>query len=782
MPVFRELLDRVRSWPNKTRAAVAASAVLVLGAGSALLAVPSLVRSAASERAERLGFSVSIDRIRFGFDKVRLRGVRVEDTKLPGSRAELDEVEVGIGVFGKRSLRVHGGRVELEGSEAALRERLDKLRGERSGGAPESQGGGRELSVDGVWVRWREPKPARRSFELWGARAERRESSPLRLSWDLMRVERGALSAELRSGSVELASGKSKRLGRVDVAEASLRAEIADAEPSEAAASPSAPSPGRPDPSGRPNTPMALLGALGPALEPLLAPQFQAKVVALSAEVRRAGERVRIGPSSADLKREGDALSLAIVPHPAAKVAGTPLTIRARAPFHPGPIELELSGGPVTLSALGVEEGSFGLRGVQEALIEAETKLVLAPGGEVELKGRGRLSRARLYRKAISSSEISGIDVRWRGAATGRLDGSRFTVSDAELAMGEVRATVSGELERTSERTYFKIGASVPAVACSSLYEALPQGMAPLLAGIALDGTFAISVSAEYDSKKPSATRTKLELANRCRVVTVPPAISPRRFRNSWMREVKGPDGQPMAVESGPGSADWTPYEDISPNLETAVTISEDGGFFRHRGFDARALESALRDNLIAGRYLRGASTISMQLAKNLYLGSEKTISRKLQEAVLVVLLEQELSKHELMELYLNVIEYGPGIYGVKRAARHYFDEEPSELSLGQALYLSSILPKPDSSHFRPDGALSERWAAYLRKLMQIARTRNRITDEELEAGLAEEIRFGVPGAGAGSPNPGPTGALGDSTNYEDEPPRELERAAHSGP
>jgi hypothetical protein len=780
MPVFRELLDRVRSWPNKTRAAVAASAVFVLGAGSTLLAVPSLVRSAASERAERLGFSVSIERVRFGFDKVRLRGVRVDDTKLPGTTAELDEVEVGMGVFGRRSLRVHGGRIQIEGSEAALRERLDTLRGEAGGKASEGSGGGRELSVDGVSVAWSEPKSARRSFQLWGARVERRESSPIRLAWDLMRVERGALSADLRSGSVELSAGKSKLLGRVEMAELSLRAEVAEAGTVDAAPSSSAPSPA---PVAPPRTPMALLGALGPALEPLLAPEFQAKVVALRAEVSRAGERVRIGPSSAELKREGGALSLAIVPHPAARVAGTPLTIRARAPFSPGPIELELSGGPISLAALGVEEGSFGLRGVQEALIEAETKLVVVPSGDVELKGRGRLSRARLYRKALSSSEISGIDVGWRGAATGRLDGSRFTVSDAELAMGEVRATVSGELERSSERTYFKINAALPAVACSSLYEALPQGMAPLLTGIKLDGTFATSVSAEYDGKKPSATRTKLELANRCRVVTVPPAISPRRFRNSWMREVKGPDGRPMAVESGPGSADWTAYEDISPHLETAVTVSEDGGFFRHRGFDARALESALRDNLIAGRYLRGASTISMQLAKNLYLASEKTISRKLQEAVLVVLLEQELSKHELMELYLNVIEYGPGIYGVKRAARHYFDEEPSELSLAQALYLSSILPKPDSSHFRPDGALSERWAAYLRKLMQIAHSRSKITDEELEAGLAEEIRFRVPSDGASSPRSGPSGALGDSASYDDEPPPELERAAaHSGP
>jgi hypothetical protein len=412
MPVFRELLDRVRSWPNKTRAAVAASAVFVLGAGSTLLAAPSLVRSAASERAERLGLSVSIDKVRFGFDKVRLRGVRVEDTKLPGTTAELDEVEVGIGVFGKRSLRVHGGRVQIEGGEAVLRARLDTLRGESGGKASEGSGGGRELSVDGVSVAWREPTPARRSFQLWGARIERRESSPIRLAWDLMRVERGALSADLRSGSVELSAGK--RLGRVEMAELSLRAEVAEAATADVAPS-GAPSPA---PSAPPRTPMALLGALGPALEPLLAPEFQAKVVALRAEVSRAGERVRIGPSSAELKREGGALSLAIVPHPAARVAGTPLTIRARAPFSPGPIELELSGGPISLAALGVEEGSFGLRGVQEALIEAETKLVVAPSGDVELKGRGRLSRARLYRKALLSSEISGIDVAWRGAAT----------------------------------------------------------------------------------------------------------------------------------------------------------------------------------------------------------------------------------------------------------------------------------------------------------------------------------------------------------------------------
>jgi membrane peptidoglycan carboxypeptidase len=131
-----------------------------------------------------------------------------------------------------------------------------------------------------------------------------------------------------------------------------------------------------------------------------------------------------------------------------------------------------------------------------------------------------------------------------------------------------------------------------------------------------------------------------------------------------------------------------------------------------------------------------------MQLAKNLYLGREKTLARKIQEALLTLLLEQELSKQELMELYLNVIELGPGIYGVGPAAEYYFKTTAKDLTLGQALYLASILPDPTRQHFTPEGAVTERWSEYLRKLMRIARKVERITDEELEAGLAEAVAF----------------------------------------
>ena len=197
-----------------------------------------------------------------------------------------------------------------------------------------------------------------------------------------------------------------------------------------------------------------------------------------------------------------------------------------------------------------------------------------------------------------------------------------------------------------------------------------------------------------------------------------------------------------MTIRSGPGTPEWLPYDEIPKTMEVAVLVCEDGGFYRHKGFDFRAIEKAMKADIEAGRFVRGASTISMQLAKNLYLGKEKTLSRKIEEALFTMLLESQLTKQELMALYLNVVELGPGIYGIQQAAKYYFDESAKELSLGQALYLASILPDPTRQHFEPDGRVSARWAEYIRKLMRIARSVDRINDEELEAGLGEELAF----------------------------------------
>jgi monofunctional biosynthetic peptidoglycan transglycosylase len=236
----------------------------------------------------------------------------------------------------------------------------------------------------------------------------------------------------------------------------------------------------------------------------------------------------------------------------------------------------------------------------------------------------------------------------------------------------------------------------------------------------------------------------------------IPAELSPHRIESAWQREVKGPDKQPLEIESGPGSPDWVPYEAISPFMEAAVLVCEDGHFERHHGFDYEAIQNSIKDNLIKGRFVRGASTISMQLARNLYLGKEKTLGRKLQEAVLTLLLEQELDKRALMELYLNVIEYGPGIYGIGPAAHYYFAKRASDLSLGQALYIASILPNPEHQHFDKDGKVSAAWTKYLQRLMYIAKKIGKITDEQLATGLAEQVAFHVADSGAAPPAAAP--------------------------
>lgn len=153
----------------------------------------------------------------------------------------------------------------------------------------------------------------------------------------------------------------------------------------------------------------------------------------------------------------------------------------------------------------------------------------------------------------------------------------------------------------------------------------------------------------------------------------------------------------------GTANPDYTPISQIPQILIDAVLTSEDVGFYRHRGFSSGAFRSAMIDNLRSQGFKRGASTISMQLVKNLYLTREKTIARKFQELVITWLLEesQQVSKDVMLEVYLNVIEWGPDVYGIGEASRYYFRKKPAQLTLEECLFLASIIPFPKRFHVR---------------------------------------------------------------------------------
>ena len=162
----------------------------------------------------------------------------------------------------------------------------------------------------------------------------------------------------------------------------------------------------------------------------------------------------------------------------------------------------------------------------------------------------------------------------------------------------------------------------------------------------------------------------------------------------------------------------WVPYERISIHLKRAIIAAEDARFVEHQGFDVEGIRSAVEKNLKKGKLVAGGSTISQQLAKNLFLSGERSFLRKGQEAVLTLMIETTWSKRRILEVYLNVIEWGDGIYGAEAAARRYYGISASRLSPYQAAQLAAMVPSPRRYERYRGGPHYQRRAAAIRRYM----------------------------------------------------------------
>lgn len=152
-----------------------------------------------------------------------------------------------------------------------------------------------------------------------------------------------------------------------------------------------------------------------------------------------------------------------------------------------------------------------------------------------------------------------------------------------------------------------------------------------------------------------------------------------------------------MAHRFGGGTVTqtWVDYDNIAKSVKQAAIVSEDAKFTQHHGFDFDSIESAIKENEAEGAIARGGSTISQQLAKNLFLTSHRSYIRKGEEAIIVLMMEGIWDKKRILEVYLNVVEFGDGIYGIESAARHYYGKSAKNLNREQAALLISMLPNP---------------------------------------------------------------------------------------
>jgi len=182
----------------------------------------------------------------------------------------------------------------------------------------------------------------------------------------------------------------------------------------------------------------------------------------------------------------------------------------------------------------------------------------------------------------------------------------------------------------------------------------------------------------------------------------------------------------------------FVPLQKISPYLRNALLCTEDGAFYWHRGFIQEAFKNALIQNLKRKRFARGGSTITMQLVKNLYLNRHKTISRKLEEMLIVWTIENMrlCSKDRMFEIYLNIIEFGPSIYGVSKGSQFYFNKKPSDLTLPEAIFMASIVPKPKhfASSFDSTGTLKPAVQDFLKFVANRMLGKQMISQAEFDA------------------------------------------------
>lgn len=163
----------------------------------------------------------------------------------------------------------------------------------------------------------------------------------------------------------------------------------------------------------------------------------------------------------------------------------------------------------------------------------------------------------------------------------------------------------------------------------------------------------------------------------------------------------------------------WVGFRSISPYLVKAVLISEDDGFWRNDGFEKDEMRQAFEKNLKAGKFVSGGSTVTQQLAKNIYLSPSKNPVRKLKEAILAYRMNKALSKRRIIELYLNCAEWGDGIFGIEAAARHYYGKSAKNLSAMEAAKLAAILPNPIKYQPEQSGRVAKKSALLYRIMTQ---------------------------------------------------------------
>jgi len=411
------------------------------------------------------------------------------------------------------------------------------------------------------------------------------------------------------------------------------------------------------------------------------------------------------------------------------------------------PSELKLEGRvqltDVALSLLAPVLPPLPFHQLDRTRVKADLQISGTGLSAASVKGDLEIRDLKFASPGLAESEVGPISFSARGQALWTPVSRELSAIQGELRIGKAKALVSGSLAWPVGGYRVDLLAELPRVACREALAVVPAGLLGELSATELTGDLAAKLTVHVDAEALDDTRVDFDIDDKCKFGSVPELLDLRRFERPFLHTVFEPDGTVFEMESGPGSAAWAPIELISPFMSQGAIAHEDGRFLSHHGFAEPEIAHALARNLKARAFRFGASTITMQLVKNLFLHRDKLLSRKVQEAFIVWYLEQHWDKRRILELYLNVIEYGPSIYGIRNASLHYFGTIPTYLTPAQAAFFCCILPNPRLYHEQyQKGALSESMKSRIAKFLTHMNTKQRIDDEALAFGLEELKSF----------------------------------------
>jgi hypothetical protein len=412
----------------------------------------------------------------------------------------------------------------------------------------------------------------------------------------------------------------------------------------------------------------------------------------------------------------------------------------------------------ITAAARG---GPLELDGASDARMTLDGRASFDPVARtLDAKGALRVSGLRVQRRWLGAEPFA-VDAGVEGRVTIDPSGA-FRLDDGVFDFGASRAlrgrvAMSGHLRELRIR----VDAALLPVECNTALRSLPAPFRSVVGQLRFEGTKGIDLRLDADASVPDATRLDVRESGACTAISAPHDLAPQAFDAPFVMPVTGADGKSRLETFGPGTGSWRPLSRISRAFLAAVLTTEDASFFRHKGVAWFAIRAALADDLRARRFVRGGSTITMQLAKNLFLSRDKNLGRKLEEVLLTDYLEDAFGKERILELYANVVELGPDVFGIEAAARHYFGVGADELGVLEGMWLATLLPSPkERGRARPDGTVSDAKRRELAFLARKARDHGLLGDDDVADAEHGEItiprRDGVavrvPGLGLEAP------------------------------